>query len=241
MRAACEQSDWCSAAFRKPVDAAEGSDLVVVCTPVDHILPLLTQLEPFASAHALFTDVGSTKSRICRGVSGGRLAKQFVGAHPMAGSEKSGMEHADPDLFVDRPCLITPTDSTDPEAIEKVIAFWNALGMRVSTLSPEKHDEIIAHLSHLPHLLASALAAQLSAKPDAWKALSGQGLRDTTRIASGSPELWSAIFQENREELQRALDDFDTLIGRFKSALHNEDWHSLSHLLSKGKSFRDGL
>jgi prephenate dehydrogenase len=241
VRASCSRLPWCDAAFASVADAVTGSDLVVVCAPVDHITALAREAAARLAEGALITDVGSTKSLICRSLEGGCGKAGFIGSHPMAGSEKTGMEHASASLFVDRACIVTPLESAVPDDVERVIGMWNGVGMRVSCLAPEAHDEMVAHISHLPHLLASALAVQLRGRPDCWGALSGQGLRDVTRIAAGSPQLWTAIARENREEILRAIDSFDQQLGRLRSLLHNEDYHSLHHFLSQGKAFRDSL
>jgi cyclohexadieny/prephenate dehydrogenase len=241
-RQQCEEAAWCDAAFADPAEASKGSELVVVCTPVDRIAEMVRHISPVLQDQAIVTDVGSTKSRICRscahvvprGVS-------FIGAHPMAGSEKSGLSHARADLFQGRACLVTPLENSDPEAVDRTVRFWRELGMEVTTVSPEKHDEIVAHISHLPHLLASVLCLQLGKKPALWQAFSGNGLKDTTRIAAGSPEIWRSIFEENREELLRALDGFEREVATLRSHLHNEEWAQVRHLLRLGKAYREEL
>lgn len=230
------------AAPATPEEAVEGSDLVVLCPPVEHIIPLGERLRPALAKGALVTDVGSTKSLICRHLARG-LAPQatFIGSHPMAGSEKAGADHARSGLFAGRPCFLTPLDDTPPETVERLARLWQALGMDVTTTTPEHHDEIVAHVSHLPHLLASALALFLAGKEPAWAALAGNGLRDTTRIAAGSPDLWKAIFSQNREELLRALDGFEASLQQLRSALINQRDFEVRHLLEQGKHFRDRL
>jgi cyclohexadieny/prephenate dehydrogenase len=241
-REACQSSDWCDRAFSDAAESVEGSDLVVICTPVDSIVPMVKLIAPRLSEGTLVTDVGSTKSRICRLAS--HLvpeASVFIGSHPMAGSEKSGMQHASGDLFRNRACLVTPLEEAPPATVDLLVRFWKALGMEVTSLSPEKHDEIVAHISHLPHLLASLLALHLNRKPEAWQAFSGNGLRDTTRIAAGNSDIWRSIFEENKEELLRAIGEFEGELALMRSALHNGEWAHVRHLLELGKSFREGL
>lgn len=241
-RQACDAQDWCDAAFADAGKSVEGSDLVVLCLPVSAIVPMVREIGPQLAGGALVTDVGSTKSRICR------LAARsmpegtvFIGSHPMAGSEKSGMDHASDSLFQDRACLVTPLEETPDEQVDLLVRFWRTLGMEVTSISPEKHDEIVAHISHLPHLLASMLALHLSRKPEGWQAFCGNGLRDTTRIAAGNAEIWRSIFEENNEELLRAIDAFERELALMKSALHNGEWAHVRHLLELGKSYREGL
>ena len=241
-REACRASSWCDAVFSDSAQSVEGSDLVVVCTPVDTIAEKVREIAPALARGSLVTDVGSTKSRICRlcarAVPEGST---FLGSHPMAGSEKGGLEHAHSLLFDKRACLVTPLESMPPGPLDQLVRFWRGLGMEVTTVSPERHDEIVAHISHLPHLLASALCLQLSRAPAAWQAFAGNGLRDTTRIAAGGEEIWRSIFEENREELLRALDAFEEQLGRLRSHMYNGDWAQVRHLLAQARSYREAL
>jgi len=238
----CLSKDWCDAAYADPAESVEGSDLVIICTPVDMISDMMGQIAPALKPGALVTDVGSTKSRICR-MSAGLLQNgtDFIGSHPMAGSEKSGMEHASSEIFRDRACLVTPLEGSSEGQIEKLVRFWRGLGMEVTSLSPERHDEIVAHISHLPHLLASVLCLQLNRNPHAWQAFSGNGLRDTTRIAAGNPEIWRSIFEQNKEELIRALDGFEEEVAKIRSHMLNGEWPQVRHLLSSAKAYREEL
>lgn len=241
-RQQCADSSWCSGAFADPAEAVAGSSLVIVCTPVDKIVEMVRECSGHLEKGAVVTDVGSTKSRICRKAA--RLLPGemvFIGSHPMAGSEKSGMNHARPDLFKGQACMVTPLEDTPSEPVEQLVRFWRAVGMEVATLSPERHDEIVARISHLPHLLASALSLQLSRCPDSWKALAGNGLRDSTRIAAGNPDIWRSIFEENREELLRALADFENELNLFRSHLHNGEWMRIRQMLERGKGYREDL
>jgi cyclohexadieny/prephenate dehydrogenase len=226
-----------------PEEAVVGSDLVVLCTPVQTIVPLLLQIRSALAADALITDVGSTKSLICREARSaleGHSAT-FLGAHPMAGSEQAGMEHAQSDLFEKAACILTPLEGASNEAITKLSAFWDALGMTVSTVSPEKHDEIVAHISHLPHLLASTLCGYLATQDGTWRTLAGGGLRDTTRVASGDPQLWKQILEQNSDEVLRAIEGFEQQLHHLKTALLNQDSLGVIAQLERGKTYRDQL
>lgn len=223
-------------------EAVSDADLVVICTPVTHIVPMVERIAPHLKSGALVTDVGSTKSLICRQAHHLLPAdRHFVGSHPMAGSERTGMAHAQADLFVDRPCMVTPVPGTDASAVDSVVRFWRALHMRVRTLSPEKHDEIVASISHLPHLLATAICLTLREGDNSWKALAGNGLRDTTRIAAGSPPLWRDICEQNRDEILRSVRLFENSLQQVRAALENQDYFQLQHLLDLGKQYRDSL
>ncbi len=241
-RDACLAETWCDAAFCEAEAAVADSDLIICCTPVASIAPLLKQIVPAIKKGALVTDVGSTKLGICQDlehISGKDFT--FVGAHPMAGSEKSGLQNARSDLFQDAACILTPTEQTPPDALNKARAFWEAVGTRIHVMSPEKHDQSVAAISHLPHLLASALCKDLSEKDPVWRQLSGPGLRDTTRVAGGDPELWQQIMLHNKGPLLEALAEFENSLAAFKHALQAEDAKTIHRLLKMGKDFRDQL
>ena len=241
-RAEAADAPWVDAVLDSPEAACEGSDLILLCTPVDTIVPLLEQIAGSIQDRALVTDVGSTKSRICREAAAvASLKGRFLGSHPMAGSEQTGMAHARDDLLDDAACILTPLEETAAEPVARLKDFWQRLGMRVTCLSPEQHDEAVAHISHLPHVLTSALCRFLSGKDPAWQALAGGGLRDTTRIAAGDPGLWRAILEENREEVLRAINGLEDELQHFKSALANEDTLRLTQQLERGKRYRDSL
>lgn len=233
---------WCDDVYDRPAAAVEGAGLVVVCAPVESIVPLVRDCAPGLSPGALVTDVGSVKSLICRQAQGAVPDRAiFIGSHPMAGSEKTGHEHGSEKLFENRTCFVTPTVDADPSAVESLARFWHGLGARVATATPEEHDEIVANVSHLPHALAAMLCVHLSERPAKWKAMAGNGLRDTTRIASGSPDLWREIFSQNREEVLRALSGLDAQLQLLRSALANGDDWAVRDLLARAKAHRDSL
>ncbi len=242
-RVALQTRDWCDTVFSAPEEACAEAELVVVCAPVESIVPLVEKISGSLADGAIVTDVGSVKSRICRySHEAVPTTASFVGSHPMAGSEKSGWQHADPDLFEGRPCFVTPLpDRTAPDAAEKVVRFWAALGAEVATVDPEAHDEIVANISHLPHVLASLLCSYLQLRKPAWKNYAGNGLKDTTRIASGSPDLWREILKQNQEEVLRAVRRFQDELQAFQAALANEDYFAVANFLERGKEFRDRL
>jgi prephenate dehydrogenase len=240
-RAQAAQAAWCDAVFERPEEACQESDCVVVCTPVETIVPLLSQVAPELAAGALVTDVGSTKSLICRQVRALPGHFHFIGSHPMAGSEQAGMAHARADLFEGAVGILTPFDDDDHAILLRLEKFWRAVGMETFTTSPEHHDEIVARISHLPHVLASSLCSYLSGQDTSWSALAGGGLRDSTRIASGDAKLWKQILQQNREEVLRAIGGFEDELHLLKSALLNQDDAEVLRILNRGKEFRDQL
>jgi prephenate dehydrogenase len=225
--------------FVEPAPALQDADVVVYCTPVDHIAEQVLAHAPLCPAGALLTDAGSTKATIVAAVEGrlpGNVA--FVGSHPLAGSEKRGPEHADADLFAGRWTVVTRTPRTDPAALARVSSLWQAVGARVTVMTPADHDSALAVTSHLPHLVAAALAGTLPAE---LAHLTASGFRDTTRIAGGDPELWAAIFTHNRDAVLQALAPFADRLSRFQTALAASDWPAVEALLRQAKKVRDAL
>jgi len=206
-------------------DVAEGlagADFCVLATPVATLAALLDVVWRVAPDDLVLTDVGSTKAAIVQRADG--LARRrplgFIGAHPMAGSDRSGYGVARADLFKGALVVLTPTDASNPEALKRVWGFWEALGARVTTLDPATHDRAVAAISHLPHLVADALVDAVLRMDPQFLNVAGAGFRDTTRIAASSPRVWREIFQENRAALgealaafRHALDELERLIG----------------------------
>jgi prephenate dehydrogenase len=218
---------------------AGAADLVVYCTPVDCIAAQVLEASTHCRPGTLITDTGSTKAAIVRAVSG-RLPTgiEYIGSHPLAGSEKHGPAHASAHLLEGRLVVVTPEAHSTDNALSQIRDFWMALGARVQVMDAEEHDRALALTSHLPHLLSSALAGIL---PPELYDLTATGFRDTTRLASGQPTLWSAIFRGNREHLLAALDCLEEQLNRFREALLQSDVFALEKLLRHGKQIRDHL
>ena len=223
-------------------DLADGvaqADVVVLCTPVERIVDQALAASRACPAGALITDAGSTKGNICR-----RLAERwagrgvFVGSHPMAGSEKTGPAFAEEDLFQGRLTVITPLPQTAEADVLRTEAFWRSLGSRVMRTEPEAHDQTVAASSHLPHLLASTLAA---ATPPEVLDFVAKGWCDTTRVAAGDAELWRQILAENRVHVLRSLDNFAKVLSQFREALADDNQAELVRLLETGKQRRDSV
>jgi cyclohexadieny/prephenate dehydrogenase len=220
-------------------EAVRRSDLAVFCTPVDQIVGQVLAAAPGCRPGTLLTDAGSTKAAIVTGIEGRLPAGvAFVGSHPLAGSEKRGPEHADADLFQDRLTVVTRTSHTDPAALERTTAFWQALGSRVRVMDPDDHDRALALTSHLPHLVAAALAATL---PPELHDLTATGFRDTTRVAAGDPSIWTGILLQNRAGLLEVLGTLQDRLSRFAAALAAGDRAAVDNLLDQGKRARDAL
>ena len=219
-----------------PRRAVAEADIVVVCTPVSRIADDVRRLAPDAPPGALFTDAGSTKRRIVDAVEGDDEARsRFVAAHPLAGSERQGTSAARDDLFEGRCCVLTPTPQTPADLVPRAGRFWESIGCVIATLGPDAHDAALARTSHLPHVLAAALA--LSVPPEALPLAAG-AYRDGTRVAASDAELWVAIFRENPEHLLRALGTFRHHLDRFDRALRDDDTDALRALWQSARSLR---
>jgi prephenate dehydrogenase len=220
-------------------EGVRDADLVVFCTPVDVVAGQVLSAAPHCRRGAVLTDVGSTKAAIVDAVSD-RLPPgvAFVGSHPLAGSEKQGADHARADLFHRQVVIVTPRATTDKGALDCVVRFWTELGARVVQLDPEAHDRALALTSHLPHLVASALAGVL---PPELAHLTATGFRDTTRLAAGDPRMWGAIFEANRDAVLAAFDRLTAQLARFRNALAANDRAAVERLLGEGKDIRDRL
>jgi prephenate dehydrogenase len=220
-------------------EAVAVAQLVVICTPVDRIAEIILQAAPKCRPNTLFTDGGSTKGNIVDVVAGKLpLSIEYVPAHPLAGSEKSGVENARSDLFVERTTVVTPTADNSPAAIEQIVQFWRALGSTVTTMTPHLHDRSLAVTSHLPHAIAAAVAAST---PLELLSLTAGGFRDVTRIASGDPQMWTAIFQANRKSVLAAFAAYNDQLSEFQRLLEAGDGAGLVHWLTEAKQVRDAL
>ena len=220
-------------------EAARQADLILFCTPVDCIAEGVRTAAAACRPGTLLTDAGSVKAPICDALREAfPTGSEFVGSHPIAGSEKQGFEHADPNLFAGRLCVVTPVPGSTRGAVERIAQFWQGLGMRVAEMSPGEHDHVLSETSHFPHLAAAALAATLG---EAHRPFTATGFRDTTRIAAGDPDIWTAILMQNATEVMGSLDKFARQLNQFRSALRARDAVRLRELLTTAKQIRDSL
>lgn len=223
--------------------AVKDADLVVLCTPLAQMLPLTQQMEPALKSGAIVTDVGSVKGSVVRDLEGlvARAGAQFVGSHPMAGAEKMGVAAARPELFENAVCVITPTRRSNLAAVRKVKRLWKSVGARLLELTPEVHDELVSRSSHLPHLVAAGLANLVldPEHPVEQALLCANGFRDTTRIASGSPEMWRDIAVANRGNLSEALKKLVGDLEKFQRALNGGDTQAIDFFFQTAKERRD--
>lgn len=220
------------------VDAAKDCDLVIAATPIQQIVPSLLQAAGTAANECLFLDVGSTKATVAADSEQHFFAANFCPSHPIAGSEKSGWEFAREDLFEQKCVVLTPSAKTSEKTLLDAKLFWESLGGKVTQMSPQEHDLALAATSHMPHLLASALA---SVTPPELLNLVGTGWMDTTRVAGGSPELWRQIIAENADCSLQAMQKFATIWQRAIEAVEKRDFEDLHRILSEGKQIRDAL
>ena len=222
--------------------AVDGAELVVLATPIGVMNSLAQQFKASLADGCVVTDVGSVKYPVVSALTHTLAGKaRFVGSHPMAGSEQSGIEAARRDLFEKAVCIVTPTGETDKAALELVHNFWKAIGCNVRTLSPPEHDEIVARISHLPHVVAATVVNVVCNGGANPLDFVGPGFKDFTRIASGPPEMWTEICRENRQEVGRALDALIAELGKVRAALENNDGVELKTKLKRAKHFRDEL
>lgn len=239
----CEEHGAVDSATLDLHEAISGAELVVLCTPIAKMQALAEQMRPALAKGAIVTDVGSVKGSVVRDLEGAiaKAGGTFVGSHPMAGAERMGVVAARGDLFNNAVCVITPTSKTNKTVVEKVEELWRSVGGRPLRLTPELHDELVSRSSHLPHVLAATLAnAVLDPKrPKEQGTLCANGFRDTTRIASGSPEMWRDIAVANRENLVEALDLFVEDLREFKRVLKTRNEKAISKFFETAKKRRD--
>ena len=228
--------------------AMPGADLVILATPVDSYVAHLTEWKRVLKPGTIVSDVGSVKGALVERVES--LVPDgvhFVGAHPVAGKEASGVSAGSPDLFSGALCLLTPTSNTDPGALAVVRQVWEAAGAVVQLVDPFVHDWILGAVSHLPHVAAFALInalTDLQTQTTGDKNLldyAGRGLRDTTRIAASSPEMWRDICLENRENLLRMIEAFIQHLQHFKVLIDEQDRPGLERAITKARDARRRL
>ena len=226
-------------------EAIESANIVVISTPVELIAPMAEQVVKHAKNGCIITDVGSVK-RLPISIIESFLPKNlhFVGAHPMAGSEKSSVVAARADLFETALCILTPTEKTNPKSLKMIESLWRNVGANVTVMSPTEHDFLIAAASHLPHLTACLLAQTVGdIRNSAGSALdfTATGFSDTTRIASGSPEIWKGIFMQNADMLIPMVEKLMENLAAFKKILADKDESQLEKVLRQAKNIRDSV
>jgi len=241
--AECDKMGVVNHATRDLDRAVKDADLVILCTPLSRMGELTGKMLPLLKKGAIVTDVGSVKGSVVAELEPlvASVGAHFVGSHPMAGGEKTGVSAARADLFVNAVCIITPTPNSDKEAVARLEQFWKAVGARLLKLSPAAHDDLVSRSSHLPHVVAAELANYILSPvhPPEQAAVCANGFRDTTRIASGSPEMWRDIAMANGKNLSRVLGVFIEDLQEFRLALDTGDVKAVEEFFEKAKQRRD--
>lgn len=225
-----------------PAEAVSGADLVVLCTPLEAMRPLMEQLLPHLREGALVTDVGSVKGLVT-GEFESILAShsaEFIGSHPMAGGENGGVGESSEELFDKAVCVVTPRPSSSKSAVNRISKLWEDVGARVMILDPATHDELVSRCSHLPHVLSVLLARYVlgsSADPRLGGLCAG-GFRDTTRIAAGDVTMWQDILIQNRARVITALNEYLVELAGLRDLLVAGDDEGLKDILSEARERR---
>ena len=223
--------------------ACNDADVILIAVPVAQTKAILQSIKPHLNSKTVITDAGSTKGDIlasAREILGEQFG-QFVGGHPIAGAEKSGVAAAKSDLFLGKNVVLTPTPETNRDAVASIADFWRSCGANVSEMSAETHDSIFAAVSHLPHLLAFALVDDIASRPNAEQLFSfaASGFRDFTRIAGSHPEMWRDISLANKTALLSEIDAFENELAQLKQLLTNEDGAGLQALFERASVARN--
>ncbi|MFB6347347.1 MAG: prephenate dehydrogenase/arogenate dehydrogenase family protein [bacterium] len=227
-----------------PDDLPESVSGVLLAIPVPEMVPVTETLMDSNHLPEFITDVGSTKSWVCdRMKSLLKGEPRFIGAHPMAGSEESGLSAADPILFENAISVITPTVAGEKHLLD-VIQIWETLGAHVLEMSPDQHDTAVAHVSHLPHLNAAALLQTIQEVPNSETQalpLAAGGFRDTTRVAEGDPGLWRDIFKTNKDRITSGIENFVDVLKEAKAYIENDEWEEITRWLDEARQTRDEI
>ncbi len=227
-----------------PALALKGADLVLLAIPVGQVGKIMAQISPHIEAKTIVTDAGSTKQDVvaaARSFLAGHL-KNFVPGHPIAGAELSGVTAASVDLFRDKNLVLTPLDETSVEAVTRVTELWQGCGARVSQMRADRHDAILAAMSHLPHVLAFTLMNHVCTSaednPGDLLRFAGSGFRDFTRIAGSSPEMWRDICLANREALLKQIDAYQNELTNLRETLAQGDGQALEKVFANAREAR---
>jgi len=221
----------------RDIKTIRNADLVILAAPVDAILDLAHKIAKVINKdRCIVMDVASTKEEVVFKLE--KMFPNYLGAHPLAGSEKHGVNYAEPALFKHSLCVLTPTANTKPGTLFRIKRFWLAIGSRVVILSPKTHDRILAFVSHLPHAVAFSL---MDSVPKAFLALASGGLKDTTRISASEAHIWRGIFLTNRKNTLDAIDAFSAKLAILRKAISKKDKNLLLKLLEEAGKKRESL
>lgn len=232
-----------SAGYTDPVQAVQGADLVVLALPVRATQKVLETIQPHLAENVIITDVGSTKANVvaaAKAVYGEQLPAGFVPGHPIAGAEHTGVHAGKVDLFANHKVILTPLPTSADWAVDKMIQLWQAAHAEVICMDVDKHDEVLAHTSHLPHLMAFNLVEQLAKREDnldIFRYAAG-GFRDFSRIAASDPQMWHDIFFANKKAILNAVDGFEAQLAIIRKLIEEEDSQTLMGLLGHAQAAR---
>lgn len=225
--------------------SVKDADIVVVAVPVGAMESVFEDIAPHLSDNTILTDVGSTKGSVVEAAKKvfGKLPENFIPGHPIAGTEKSGVEASFAELFEKRRVILTPTETSSSDAVAKVRDMWQQAGAIVTETSVAHHDEVLAATSHLPHLLAFALVDTLATMDDKQEIFdyAAGGFRDFTRIASSDPVMWHDICVHNEPALLKMLDRFETDLDKLREAIARNDGDYIMKIFTRAKAARDQL
>lgn len=228
------------------VEAVKDADLVILCIPVGACGPVAEEIAPHLIPGAIISDVGSVKGMVLRDMSA-HLPKtvHFIPAHPVAGTEHSGPDSGFAELFINRWCILTPPPDADPAAVEKLAAFWRALGANVETMAADHHDLVLAVTSHLPHLIAYTIVGTADELEDVTQAevlkFSAGGFRDFTRIAASDPTMWRDVFLANKDAVLEMLGAFQEDLSKLTRAIRRGDGEALFDHFTRTRAIRRGI
>ncbi len=219
-------------------------DLIFLCAPAEENIKVLADLKNVIRKECLLTDVGSVKAPIHRAVVNAGLAGQFIGGHPMTGSEKSGLDNATDHLFENAYYIITPTEEVSRERVRQFSDFTLSLKALPLILDAQEHDYITAAISHLPHVIAASLVNtvhDLDSSKEYMRHIAAGGFRDITRIASSSPAMWESICVENSQNITRVMDAFLERMIEARDRISNQDGGFVSHMFERSRNYRDSF
>ncbi len=228
--------DWGTLNFKRGV---EDADIVIMATPVLTIGRLVKKIIPYLKKGSIITDVGSTKLKLTKAIEESLpRGIYFVGGHPMAGSEKRGVEKAKVDLFKESICILTKTKNTDTKSLERIKTLWQTLGARVVVLSPKAHDRIVSQISHLPHMLIFSMLNGIDKKD---LVFASSGFYDATRIASSDARIWRDIAVSNKDEIMRSIAKFKKELSVLERAIMKKESKTLLRMFENAKAKRESI
>jgi cyclohexadieny/prephenate dehydrogenase len=227
-------------------EAAKDADLVILCIPVGACGPVAEEIADYLKPGAIVSDVGSVKGSVVRDVAPHLPAGvHFVPAHPVAGTEHSGPDSGFAELFINRWCILTPPERTDPNAVERLRTFWAALGAKVEIMTPDHHDLVLAITSHLPHLIAYTIVGTADELGQVTSSevmkFSAGGFRDFTRIAASDPIMWRDVFLANKEAVLEMLGTFNEDLSKLTRAIRRGDGEALFEHFTRTRAIRRGI